>query len=93
MQVGKTHLRDLPATRTLAARVAVGAVLAVDILRVRDGQRKRTVAFTSQKHLRMADTVLIDRTNQMPLDIVLPYDICKSHTNKETTENRIIKMF
>ena len=79
MQVGKRELRYLPAAWAFAARVIVSAVLAVDVLRIRDGQRESAVALAPKKHLRMADAVLLHGPNQMPLDVVLPDNVCKSH--------------
>ena len=80
MKVGIGKLRYLPAAWALAARVAVGAVLAVDVLRIRDGQRQRAVTFVPEQHLRVADAVLFDGANQVPFDVVLSYDVSESHT-------------
>ena len=79
MEVGVGQSGDLPAIGTLAARIAVVAMAAAKILHVSDGQRQRPGPGGPRKQLGMADPPGIDRTRQMPLELLLPYDVGETH--------------
>lgn len=79
MQVGVGQRRDLPTVGALAARIAVVAVAAAEVLYVSHGERQGTGAGLSRKQLGMADPAGIDRLGQMPFEFLLSYDIRKSH--------------
>ena len=75
VQVGMRQLRDLPARRALAARVAFPTVRAMYVLSVSDRQRQRSVSFLPGKELRVADPSGVDAPDK-PLDgRPLAYDV------------------
>ena len=81
MQVGMRQRPDLPAVGTLAARVAVAAVAAAEVLHIGHGQRQGPGTGQPREELGMAHTAGIDRLRQVPFQIVLSYDIRKAHFN------------
>ena len=79
MQVGMRQRCDLFAIGTLAARVAVAAVTATEVLHISHGQRQRPGTGQPREELGMAHTAGIDRLCEMSFQIVLSYDVRKSH--------------
>ena len=53
---------------------------AAEVLRIGDSQRQSARTGLSREKLRMADTSGIDRTDQMPFQFLLSYDVSKTHS-------------
>ena len=64
---------DLTAARALAARVAVAARLAVDVLRVGYGQRQRARACRAREELRVAYAAAVDALGEVAFQRLLSY--------------------
>lgn len=79
MEVGMGQSLDLLAVGALAARIAVVAVAAAEVLHVSHRERQRTGTGLTRKQLGMADPTGVDRLGQMPFEFLLSYDVCKPH--------------
>ena len=79
MEIGMGQSLDLLAVGALAARIAVETVAAAEILHVSDGQRQSPGSGAAGKELGMADAAGIDRLRQMPLQLLLSYDVSETH--------------
>ena len=70
---------DLPTVGTLAARIAVVAVAAAQVLDIGYGKGQRPEARSPGEELGVAHAPRIDRLRQMPFQIVLSRYVSKSH--------------
>ena len=71
--------RNLPAVGTLAARVAVVAVAAAEVLHVGHGQREPAAPRRPGEELGVADAAGVGRTHEVPLELLLTRYLRKSH--------------
>jgi len=71
---------ELLTSRADATRVSVGRILAVEVLRVSDGELEFAHALLTRKELCVGHTTLLSGENELSFDIFLSYDIAKSHT-------------
>ena len=79
MQVGVRQRSDLPAVGTLAARIAVMAMMAAKVLHIGHGKGEGTRTRLPCEELGMAHPPCIDTLHQMPFQILLSRYICKTH--------------
>jgi hypothetical protein len=74
------QLLYLQTATTTTTRIAIGAVFAVEVLRIGYGQGQRTSTSLSTKELCMAHTTSIDTLGQVSLQTLVSYNIGKSHS-------------
>jgi hypothetical protein len=82
MKIGVNQLLVFYARKTDAAGIGIttgDSVLAIDVLRIGDGQRQFFIAFRTEEKLGMAHTMIQNRLDQFLLDHFLPDDFAEPH--------------